>query len=261
MTHDLEDLALYGYCSLRYRYKVVWGLPYQELSAEEAYAQTLRKAISRLLFSLPRRGAEWAKTASLRVFEGTWESIPVHWDAEKHTGLKLEGHLALYDFVSRLHSDDRVIGGKFETEVSISSVVVRHQIDGLVMRDDSEPSRAASIVHISREKSPLWSPRFQPLQFQWTMAVVRRQLGHDRRVVHWVFSPFSKTPPRIHEGAVERLEFRSVVESLAKGVAAQVYFQTPHSERCRTCWYQRICTAKHCGEVTNEEIEELRRKL
>ena len=248
---------------MRYRYKVVWGLPYKERSPEEAYTQVFRRAVSRLLYDIPRRGVEYAKTASQRIFDGAWE---VAWrDAKcgyvKASNMKLDGHLALYDFMGRIQAGDKVIGGQFETELSVSNFVIRHQVDGLIMRDDDEPGRTLAIVHVSREKSPLWAPRFQPLQFQWAMAMVRRQLAHIKRVNHWVFSPYTRVAPRMYDGAMERADFRAVAESLDRGIQSSVYLQTPHSERCKTCWYQRICSAQHCGTVSGETIEQLRSKL
>lgn len=263
MLHDLDDLALYGYCSLRYRYKVEWGLPYKERSPEEAYAQVFRKAVSRLLYDVPKKGVERAKEISQRVFDISWEAAwpETRCGQVKASGMKLDGHLALYEFMARIRSDDKIIGGRFETELSIKDFVVRHQIDGLVMRHDKSATRTLALIHVSREKSPLWAPKYQPMQFQWAMGTVRRQLQHVKRVTHWVFSPYTRVAPRMYDGAVERADFRAVAESLHKGVQSGVYMQTPHSERCGTCWYQRICSAQHCGTVDKGTIEQLRSKL
>jgi hypothetical protein len=130
------------------------------------------------------------------------------------------------------------------------------------MRGDSTGDRNLCIIHITNEKSPMWAPRFQPLAFQWALAVVRRQLSYHRgRVSHWIFSPFTGKPPRMRDAPVERSDFVATAKALAHGVDAKVYFQTPHPERCKTCFYKTVCSAKHCGEVTKKEVEELRARL
>lgn len=260
MIHELEDLALYGYCPLRYRYKVLWRLPYREESPEAAYASGVRSAIGRLLHGLADKKAEAAKEAALRAFETSWSRAceGMGWPVEVETGFRVEGHLALYDFLRRLGDDDP-LGGGLVTDLSVAEdLVLRDTIDGLVMKGDRSAYRTVCVVQVTDEKSPLASPRYQPLRRQWLLGAVRRQLGFRRgRVAHWVFSPFSGKPPKLYDAYEQRREFASAAKALAHGVRCGVFFQTPHRERCASCWYRRICSASHCGTVERKEIDEL----
>ena len=266
-AYHLDDLSLYGYCPLRYRYKQEWKLPYRELSPEHAYAEVLRVSISRLLLAMAtgRRSVEAAKVSALRTFDQGWKRHTVGLPVEdgKVTGLKLEGHLALFDFLNRLAPDDQVIGGSFPTSVVVGEfLAVDGDLDGLIMRGDDTSRRRLLIVHVSNERSPLWSPRYQPLKFQWGLEVVRKQLGYEQgRVGHIIFSPWSVKPPRVRDATSERAEFRASAQALAKGIEAEVFFQTPHRERCKTCWYKGICTARHCGKVKPGEVEKMKAAL
>lgn len=267
MLVHLDELGLYGYCPLRYRYRYEWKLPYRELSPEHAYAEVLRVSISRLLLALAgrRRSVELAKASALRTFDQGWaaavQGLPV--GNERVTGLKLEGHLALFDFLNRLAPDDEIIGGAFPTSVACNvDLAVGGSLDGLIMRGDDTSRRRLLIVHVSNEKSPLWSPRYQPLKFQWGLEVVRKQLGYEQgRVGHIIFSPWAVRPPKVRDATSERAEFIASAQALAKGIAAEVYFQTPHRERCKTCWYKGICTARHCGKVKPGEVERIKAAL
>jgi hypothetical protein len=264
MTHDVEDLALYGYCSLRYRYKVVWKLPYREESPRAAYAEAIRRAISRLLYGLSDTTASNAKAAALRLFNTLWSRAckGMPWDPEILTGMRIEGHLALHDMFQRIGSDDQVLGGSLPAEVAIGdSLVLRSTVDGMIMRSDSDAYRTLCIVHVTDEKSPLATPRYQPLKRQWTIEVVRKQLKfRDKQIAHWVFSPFTHHAPKLYDAPSQRMEFVEAARALAHGVDAKVFIQTPHRERCRSCWYRNICSARHCGTVSQREIDELAKR-
>jgi hypothetical protein len=257
-----SDLELYGFCSLRWKYLSL-GLPFRELSPEEAFYKSVREGLSRLLYGLARQTPVKAKARALNTFEGLWEASQANmgWDEDLVTSLTLEGHLALQQFEGWIGADDTVAGGKLPVEISVGEdLIVTGELDGLIMRRDDKSSRTCGILHVTNERSPLGSPRYQPLRLGFAQAVARRELlDQGLPVEHILFSPFTGVPKV--RGAYPRKGWSAVVRNMANGIRHGVVFQTPHVTRCHVCFFKEICSSTHCGLVQEDEVETLRGTL
>jgi len=257
-----SELELYAFCSLRWKYLSL-GLPYQELSPEEAFYKAVREGLSRLLYGLARLTPIKAKARGLVAFEGFWKASQagMGWDDDHVTSLTLEGHLALQQFESWIGVGDTPVGGKLPVEISVGSdLIVTGELDGLVMRRDDKSSRTCGILHVTNERSPLGSPRFQPLRLGFSQAVARRELlDQGLPVEHILFSPFTGVPNV--RGSYPRKGWAAVVKNIANGIRHGVVFQTPHVTRCHSCFFKEICSSTHCGLLRKDEVETMRGTL
>jgi hypothetical protein len=262
---ELDELATYGYCPLKWRYRYEWKLTYIEADSQEAYFFSVRKALARYAngyISETKKHLAAGTRNTFRQFLAQFESLGV-FDFGEAGQMYTDGWNAIADFHRKV-SGKGFVPAK-ATDIPCFTYIEDAKINGCldIVLDppDKYPNDVVALCHITNEKSSLYSPRFMPVKYGWSIAVLRQQLGPKTKIMHSTFSPWSPKPISLAKNSYLRTSFTGTVRGLIKGVESRAAWQIPHRDRCAKCCYNLICDPGHSRDLKPSEIKVLDERM
>lgn len=263
----LEELATYGFCPMKWRYRYEWKLPYYEADSQQAYYFSVRKGIARYVNALATGSSpRYAASAATN----TYMQFMVQFDQEgaftfgQATRLVTDGKMALQDFHRRVICDKHgagfaaVRGADAYAYCYVEEAKIAGHLD-IVLKPPTEDKsgRTIAVCHITNEKSSMYSARFMPVQYGWTVAALRQHVDEKASIHHTTFSPWTPQEISLTKNLYSRSVFTGTVRGLLKGVEARAVWQTPDRNRCKVCCYNIVCEARHSRDLKSSEIRDV----
>lgn len=267
--YHLDELATYGHCPMKWRYRYEWRVPYFEADSHEAYSFALRKAIARYVNGVVEDGSthRYLSSASKNVFQRymSWYNRQNVFIGNQHGLATMQGDLALDDFYRRVLVDQKfkpIKGSDFQVHAYVDDIMVVGEFDIMLEPRWKDKSKyTIAVCHITNEKSSLNHPRFMPMRYGWTVAALRQHVDPNASIYHGTFSPWSPKGLTLNKNVFSRSQFTGTVRGLVKGIESRAAWQTPHMSRCSKCCYNLVCEAAHSRDLRVSEINEIKERM
>jgi len=251
---QLRDIQEYAFCGLMYKYKHMLKLPYVSLNAEDVYVDAMRSAISMIFrdFGLRRKSLRLTISEVASFYKDKM-------DAGNHKFLR--NPMKMYDLyaqglvlINTMYkyidfSKDVVAITDFRHSIDVGNGVNIHDtVDAIIIKNDNLRSeRYYALTTVIDDHSPMaTSSRFDDLHVGFARATMIECFNPtlDRPIMHQFLSLFG-TVKKSHRTSHHNIDiFKSVARKLGTGIKEQIFLPSAHASKCRSCWYNEICSNK-----------------
>jgi len=251
---------------MKWRYRYEYNLPYIEADSQEAYFFSVRKALARYTNAYIGKSSKYVAHVTQNTFRQLLSRFEFRgvFDFAESARLFQEGWLAVIAFDRQVMQSQDFRPAPI-TDAPAHCYFEDAKINGF-MDIVLDPPRgytndSVAICHITNEKSSLYSPRFMPVKYGWTVAVIRQQMGPKTKIFHSTFSPWSPKAISLTKNVYSRTSFTGTVRGLIKGVESRAVWQMPHRDLCTKCCYNKICDPAHSRDLKPSEIKVLHERM
>ena len=248
---SVTDLEEYAFCGLFYKFRRILEFPYIEQSSEEVYAAAMRSAFFSALrdFGLRKKTVVSAINDATYLFRSKFNegSRNVTLNPERLTDLYAQGLIILSTLHQTLNvSKDVVAATSVPYKIELPEGIISDSLDALIVRDDSDHKTRSYVLltAIDDQSFTATSDRLHDLHAGFAREVLLDQLNTNRQhpIEHQFFSLFGNMKPSVRRVWSQSRYFKTIASKLLSSMRSNIYLPTSAQSKCRSCWFQQICS-------------------
>mgnify|MGYP000890876991 CR=1 FL=1 len=269
----IED---YFYCSLMFKLKHLYKLPYFPGSVKEAFHNAYKTALLKFfhevgLANKPLRKciaeAQELFVKKMRFALACFEKLDLSGE-----DLVAKGVLQLND-VHKLFAPDRDIIAAIDLPVTVNykDIEIDYNIDALIVSNDQTLARKVRVLAVQDDFSDVaLSARHDSLQFGLMKQSLSEHFMTGKKGLSFseakceiikVSGAKSATSTTHYSSSAED-HLSPLVDTAVKGMNNGIYLPTGQASKCNSCFFKDVCTAKLAGpDLTKKKHDYLTTKL
>lgn len=270
----LED---YLYCSLLYKFKHQYKLPYMPGSVKEAFYIAYKSALLKFLHEVglankPLRKciaeAQQLFVKKMRFALGSFDKLDMSGE-----DLVARGVLQLNESHSLIRPNKDVVAAiDLPVSVNFSGVEIDYTIDGIIVQNDGTASNRIRVVSVVDDFSDLaLSAKHDQLQFGLMKQSLKEHFMTGKKnggafsqaqVEVIKVSGASTESSATHHTQSPAQHLDPLATTAIKGIEEGIFLPTGQAQKCKSCWFNDICSNNLCGpDLEPQKVEFLTKKL
>lgn len=258
-SNALED---YLYCGLLFKYKHVLELPYMPGSIKEAFYYAYKTALLKFFHEvgLANKPLRKCTAEAQELFVKKMRFALAVFGKLDLSGedLVAKGVLQLNQAHS-LFAPQRDILAAIDLPVTVnySGVDISYNLDALIVENDSSSARKFRALAIADDFSDMaLSAKHDNLQFGLMKKTLMDHFStgkkgqgafSEAKVEVIKVSGAKSASSSTHYAPQPESHLSPVVDTAIKGIEHSIILPTAHAQKCKSCWFNDICSTKHCS--------------
>lgn len=269
----IED---YLFCSLYFKYKNIFQLPYMPGSVKEAFYYSYKTALLKFFHEVGLANKPLRKCISeaQEIFVKKMRLALASFGKLDLSGedLVAKGVLQLNE-AHTLFNPDRDILAAIDLPVTVNykSTSINYNLDVLMVKNDFTSARKFRVLGIADDFSDIaLSNKHDGLQFGLMKQTIKEHFMtgkkgagsfSEAKIEIIKVSGAKPSSSSTHHAPQPEFHLNPLVDNVITGIKNEVYLPTAQEQKCKSCWFNDICQTRHCGDTEVKQIEHVRTKL
>lgn len=258
----------YLFCGLHFKLKHLYKLPYLPGSVKEAFYYAYRSALLKFFHEVGLANKPLGKCISaaqevyvkkMRVALATFDKLTLAGE-----DLVAKGILQLNEAHTLFVPNRDVIAAiDLPIEVDYNGVAIGYNLDAMIIHNDHTLARQIRLLAIADDFSDLaMSNKHNGLHFGLMKQAVKDHFATgkkgagnftDAQAEIIKVSGAKSSISSASSGARPAAHLSPLLDTAIDGIQKQVFLPTAQESKCKSCWFNDICSAKLCGPVRDED--------